>query len=200
MISLVVATTNPDKLREIRHLLAHAPVTPLSLRDFPPMVEPEETGATFSENARIKVLAYAAHTGALTGAEDSGLVVDALGGEPGVRSARFVRPEASYEERFAEIARRLALVPDLPRTARFVCALAVERGGRILYETTGTIEGEIAPAPRGTGGFGYDPLFFYPPYGCTLAEVPEARKLAVAHRGEAFRALAHWVGHAHLSA
>jgi XTP/dITP diphosphohydrolase len=152
MIRLVVATTNPDKLREIRHLLANAPVTPVSLRDFPPVAEPEETGATFPENARIKVLAYAAHTGALTVAEDSGLVVDALGGEPGVRSARFVTPEASYEERFAEIERRLALVPHLPRTARFVCAVAVARGGSVLYETTGTIEGEIAQAPQGTEG------------------------------------------------
>jgi XTP/dITP diphosphohydrolase len=120
-------------------------------------------------------------------------VIDALDGEPGVRSARFLRPDATYPERFAEIFRRLDRVPDRPRTARFICAVAVARDGAVVFETAGTIEGEIARAPRGTAGFGYDPIFYYPPYSSTLAEVTEAEKLRVAHRGEAFRALAKWL-------
>jgi XTP/dITP diphosphohydrolase len=155
--------------------------------------EPEETGETFQENARLKARYYAAHSGMLTVAEDSGLVIDALDGEPGVKSARFLRPDASYPERFAAIFERLARHADRPRTARFVCALTVVDGSRIAFETTGTVEGLIASVPAGTSGFGYDPIFYYPPYGATLAEVDEPRKLAVAHRGQAFRALAKWI-------
>ena len=190
---LLLATTNRDKLREIHELLASAPVELVSLADIPPVAEPEETGTTFAENARLKARYYAAHSGMLTTAEDSGLAIDALHGEPGVRSARFLRPDASYAERFAEIHRRLARVPDAPRSARFVCALAVADGGKMLFETTGVVEGVIATAPRGTAGFGYDPIFYYPPLGCTLAEVDQSRKLAIAHRGVAFRALADWL-------
>ena len=195
MRRLVVATTNPNKLREIRDLLAGAPVELVALDALPPTDEPEETGATFEENARLKALYYeAAHRGCdLIVAEDSGLEIDALGGEPGVHSARFLRPDASYAERFAEILRRLADRPWAPRAARFVCTVAVARAGRVIFETRGVIEGEIAREPRGTGGFGYDPIFFYPPYGCTLAEVTQANKLHVAHRGQAFRALADWL-------
>jgi XTP/dITP diphosphohydrolase len=126
-------------------------------------------------------------------AEDSGLVIDALDGEPGVRSARFLRPDATYPERFAEIFRRLEARPERPRTARFVCALALVRDGKVVYETTGTVEGEIARAARGSAGFGYDPIFYYPPYDSTLAEVTEEEKLRVAHRGQAFRSLARWL-------
>ena len=199
---LLIATTNPDKLREIRQLLAGAPVELMSLRDLPPVLEPEETGATFEENARLKARYDASHAaavaadltvGSYTVAEDSGLVVDALDGEPGVRSARFVRPDASYPERFAEIERRLRAHPERPRTARFVCALAVAQGPEVVFETTGTVEGEIVSAPRGAAGFGYDPIFYFPPYGRTLAEVTAAEKLAVAHRGHAFRALVRWL-------
>jgi XTP/dITP diphosphohydrolase len=188
MRRLLVATTNPHKLREVRDLLADVPVSLLGLDAFPPVEEPEETGQTFEENARLKALYYARamERGTLTVAEDSGLVVDALGGEPGVRSARFVREDASYPERFAEIFRRLAAVPLAPRTARFVCALALVRDGTVVFETTGFVEGEITREPRGQGGFGYDPIFFHPPYGSTLAEVTQASKLHVAHRGQAF--------------
>jgi XTP/dITP diphosphohydrolase len=129
----------------------------------------------------------------LTVAEDSGLVIDALDGEPGVRSARFLRPDASYPERFAAIFERLARHPELPRTARFVCALAVADGDRIDFEAEGIVEGVIADAVAGSHGFGYDPIFYYPPYQATLAEVTEHDKLAVAHRGQAFRALADWI-------
>ena len=197
---LLIATTNRDKLREIQSILAGLQVELLTLADLPAADEPEETGATFAENARLKAVHYAEAAARvikdpelLTVAEDSGLVVDALDGEPGVRSARFLRPEASYAERFDEIYRRLSSGPPAPHTARFICALAAVRGGRVVFETTGIIEGEISPGPRGTRGFGYDPIFLYPPYGQTLAEVNDADKLRVAHRGHAFRSLRAWL-------
>jgi XTP/dITP diphosphohydrolase len=201
MRSLLVATSNPDKVREIRAILADAPVVLRTLGDYPPVPEPPETGATFEENARIKAVAYARALQAslapddLVVAEDSGLVIDALEGLPGVHSARFLGPDAGYPARFAEIARRLAERPDAPRTARFVCALAaVNRGAGLCFDTRGVVEGLVADAPAGTGGFGYDPIFFYPPYGQTLAEVLDEQKRAVAHRGVAFRAFARWLG------
>ena len=200
---LLVATTNPHKLREIRDLLSSVAVELVGLDSIPPIPEPDETGETFEENARLKAVFYdhraeaLRHTEALrcdlTVAEDSGLVIDALDGEPGIRSARFLRPDATYPERFAEIYRRLDATPDRARTARFVCALAVVQSGRVVYETRGVGEGEITRPPRGSGGFGYDPIFFYPPYQCTLAEVSQPSKLHVAHRGQAFRALAEWL-------
>jgi XTP/dITP diphosphohydrolase len=201
MEPLLVATTNPDKLREIRNILGHLPVEIMTLGDLAPVPEPEETGATFSENARLKALYYDAMAqtdrtrarARYTVAEDSGLVIDALDGEPGVHSARFLRPDATYPERFAEIYRRLGKAPVRARSARFVCALATVRGGTVVYEATGTIEGRIADAPSGADGFGYDPVFFYPPYGRTLAEVTADAKLRVAHRGGAFRRLAVWL-------
>ena len=199
---LLIATTNPNKLREIRGLLADEPITLHSLAELPPVAEPEETGATFADNARLKARYYSAHLacadadwapGALTVAEDAGLVIDALDGEPGVRSARFLREDASYSERFAEIYRRLALRPDQPRTGRFVCALVAMRGENIVFETTGVVEGLIGLQPAGSNGFGYDPIFVFPEYGRTLAEVSEDEKLRVAHRGHAFRALGTWL-------
>jgi XTP/dITP diphosphohydrolase len=190
---LLVATTNQDKLREIRALLSDVAIDLLTLRDFPAIDEPEETGTTFAENALLKARYYAAASQIMTVAEDSGLVIDALDGEPGVRSARFIRPDASYPERFDVILQRLADHPERGRAARFLCALAVVEGARVLFETAGRVEGEIAAAPRGDRGFGYDPIFYYPPYRATLAEVTEERKLAVAHRGEAFRQFAHWL-------
>ena len=192
MTRLLVGTTNADKLREIRHMMGNAPITLVGLADLPPMDEPEETGDTFAANARLKARYYAARTGLPTIAEDSGLVIDALGGEPGVRSARFLGPDAPYAARFAEIHRRLAGVP-APHAARFVCAVAVARGDQILWEGEGTIEGEIEAAADGEGGFGYDPIFRYPPFGRTLARATREEKLQVAHRGHAFRALAAWL-------
>jgi XTP/dITP diphosphohydrolase len=188
MTRLLVATTNADKIREIRAMLADAPVALVTLAAWPHVRPPEETGATFEENARAKARYYAAATGELTVAEDSGLEIDALGGAPGVESARYGGSNTSYPEKFSMIYSALSGrgVSDSP--ARFVCALALARGGEILFETRGTVEGRIAPQPRGTGGFGYDPIFFYPPYGQTLAEAGD-RKAAVSHRGAAFRAL-----------
>jgi len=203
-VTLLVATTNADKAREIAHLLKDVPVSLLTLADAPAVSEPIETGETFEANARLKATYYdeaagaplrAANTGTriLTVAEDSGLAIEALDGEPGVYSARFLSPSATYPERFAAIQARLAARPDAPRTARFVCALAVVEHGHVLFETRGTIEGVIAREAKGGAGFGYDPIFEYPPFGRTLAEVSERDKLAVAHRGHAFRALARWL-------
>lgn len=186
---LLVATTNTNKLREIRPVLEGQPIELLTLADFPRVLEPEETGHTFWENARIKALAYAGATGALTAAEDSGLVIDALGGEPGVHSARFLGANAGYADRFAEIFRRLRKVPTRPRSARFVTALAMARGSELLFETTTTIEGVIGERAVGENGFGYDPIFVYLPFGRTTAELSSAEKVAVSHRGRAFRDL-----------
>jgi XTP/dITP diphosphohydrolase len=188
---LLVATTNRNKVREIRALLEGAPVELLTLDAFSAFTAPDETGRTFEENARQKALYYAAITKELTVAEDSGLEIDALGGAPGVESARFAGADTSYPDKFAKLYDALrgkgSASADGP--ARFVCALALAQGDRILFETRGTVEGRIAPEPKGAGGFGYDPIFFYPPYGQTLGEATPAQKSAVSHRGKAFRAL-----------
>jgi XTP/dITP diphosphohydrolase len=184
---LLVATTNPGKLREIFSLLDGVANQLLTVADWPSVTAPDETGATFSENARLKAVHYAAATGLPTVAEDSGLEIDALGGAPGVESARFGGVQSTYPEKFQLIYARLGAKPN-DAAARFVCALALADRGRIVFESSGTVEGTIAPAPRGSGGFGYDPIFYYPPFGCTLAEAGD-RKAEVSHRAQAFRKL-----------
>lgn len=186
---LLVATTNRDKLQEILRLLEGAPVRIVALADLAPIPEPAETGRTFRENARAKAIAYSRASGLVSVAEDSGLEIEALGGEPGVRSARFLGEGCPYPERFAEIYRRLDGRPGVAREARFVTALAMAEGDTILFETETAIDGVIAPAPTGTNGFGYDPIFFYPPFGKTTAEMSMTEKLSVSHRGRAFRDL-----------
>lgn len=186
---LLVATTNAGKIREIRALLDGLPVALVGLDDVPPVEPPEETGVTFAENARLKALSYAAATGLPAVAEDSGLEVDALDGAPGVNSARYGGEDATYPDRFRLIYDGLRGAGVETSPARFVCALALADGPAIVLEARGVVEGRIAPEPSGSGGFGYDPIFFYPPYGCTLADVPASRKSAVSHRGQAFRHL-----------
>ena len=195
---LLVATTNTNKLREIRPLLADLPIELRTLADVGPVPEPDETGTTFWENARVKAFAYARATGLTVVAEDSGLEIDGLDGEPGVHSARFLGPGTSYAERFAEIHRRLGSLPRAGRQARFVTALALVSGARVLFETETWIDGEIATAPAGAHGFGYDPIFFYPPLGRTTAELTLDEKSAVSHRARAFRDLARWIGRSEL--
>jgi XTP/dITP diphosphohydrolase len=192
---LLVASTNPGKIREIREILGGLPLELTTLDQLPPIGAPEETGATFGQNAALKVRAYSAASGLPTVAEDSGLVIDALDGRPGVESARY--PGDTYADKFANLYRELAGRPR-PWTARFVCALAFVatpggEGPPLAFETEATVEGEIAPEPQGTNGFGYDPIFFYRPYGCTLGEVSGERKLSVAHRGKAFRQFRDWL-------
>ena len=192
---LLLATTNANKVREIRGLLAGVPCELITLDAYPAVSAPEETGRTFEENARQKALYYAAVTGELTVAEDSGLEIDALGGAPGVVSARFGGVETSYPQKFVMLYDALrAADPAGGRdgadsAARFVCAVALARGERVVFEARGTVEGRIAREPKGDGGFGYDPIFFYPPFERTLAEVPQAQKSAISHRGAAFRKL-----------
>lgn len=190
--TLLVATTNPGKVREIRKILDGLPFELLTLAEWPNVKAPEEKGNSFAQNARAKALYYANATGELTVAEDSGLEIDAMDGAPGVHSARFGGADSSYPEKFALIyeALRQKSRPDSP--ARFVCALALVREARVLFETRGVVEGRIAPAPKGDGGFGYDPIFYYPPFGKTLAEIDD-RKAEVSHRGQAFRKLAEYL-------
>ena len=198
-MTLLLATTNLNKVREIRPLLAPIRIDLLTLADVPPIPEPTESAATFWENAREKALSYAAASELLVVAEDSGLEVAALGRDPGVHSARFLGPQVSYAERFAEIYRRLASSPGRPRDARFATALAAARGPEILFETEAWIDGQIAPAPAGEHGFGYDPIFFYPPLKKTTGELTLEEKSAVSHRARAFRDFARWLGTRHQS-
>ena len=198
MRSIIVATRNPGKLREIRQILSGLCVKVDGLDEFAEIDEPEENGATFAENARDKAMHYARGTGRWSLADDSGLVVDALGGKPGVRSARYAAdacpPDAArWQIDAANNARLLAElegVADERRTARFVCHLALADARRVLIETSDTIEGRIARRPRGTNGFGYDPLFIANQTGCTTAELPPEKKNEISHRGKAVRRFA----------
>jgi XTP/dITP diphosphohydrolase len=186
---LLVATTNPNKIREIRGILTDIDVELIGLDAYPTVAEPEETGTSFAENARAKAVSYSVRLGVVAVAEDSGFVVDALGGDPGIHSARYGGVKTTYPEKFALLYERLRQRQALDSPARFVCALAVARGERILFEARGTIEGRIAESPRGALGFGYDPMFFYPPLGRTLAELTDNEKAMISHRGNAFRQL-----------
>ena len=188
MRELLIATTNPGKLREIQSILHGVRISLTTLADFPNIAAPAETGTTFSENARQKAFYYARTTGRPTLAEDSGFEVNALGGEPGILSARYLREDASYDERFADIYRRVRENAASDSGARFVCALAVVNGADVLFEMRATVEGKLADTPAGSNGFGYDPIFFYPSYGKTFGEISDEEKTAVSHRGQAIRA------------
>lgn len=191
MSTLVVATTNPGKLREIAAILDGVPVALRTLADCPAVGEPEETGSTFAENARLKARYYAAALGLPCVADDSGLEIDALGGAPGVHSARW--EGSDYAVKFARIRERLRAQGLTTSEARFVCRVAVAVGDRVVFESEGIVEGRIAETARGDHGFGYDPIFYYPPLGRTLGEVPRDEKAGVSHRGAAFRALRVWL-------
>jgi XTP/dITP diphosphohydrolase len=192
-MTLVIATTNPGKLREITAILDGVPVDVRTLADFPPIAEPEETGATFAANARLKALYYAGITGLPCAADDSGIEIAALDNAPGVHSARWEGHD--YAVKFARIRERLQAQGLATSAARFVCRVALADRGRVIFESEGIIDGEIAPEPRGTHGFGYDPIFFYPPFKRTLGEVPRDEKAAVSHRGQAFAALRTYLLH-----
>jgi XTP/dITP diphosphohydrolase len=192
---ILVATTNPGKVRELRALLGDE-VEWTSLADLPGIEEVEEDGTTFAENARKKAMGYAQATGLWTLADDSGLVVDALGGAPGVNSARFSGARAQGADRKVLDRRNMEKLLSLlqgvsteKRTARFVCCLCLASPKEVLIETTGALEGLIAKEPTGTGGFGYDPVFLVPQFGTTVAELGDQEKNAISHRGNAMRKL-----------
>ncbi len=189
MLEVLVATGNPGKLREIREITAGLPLRWRALAEFPHVPEAVEDGDTFAENARRKARHYSRATGLWTLADDSGLEVDALGGAPGVHSARYAGLPRDDRANNRKLIAALAGVPAARRTARFRCAIALADGEHILLETDGRVEGRIIDEPRGANGFGYDPHFLVPELGRTMAELPSAEKNARSHRGAALRAM-----------
>ncbi|HET9222317.1 MAG TPA: XTP/dITP diphosphatase [Roseiflexaceae bacterium] len=198
MTILLIATTNQNKLREYAGIFAGLPFDLRSLRDVGIDDDVEETGATFAENAQLKAEFYAARSGLLALADDSGLEVAALGGEPGVFSHRYAGPGASDADRNALLLEKLMDVPFHARLARFVCVIALARPTGPVELVEGVLPGVIELAPRGTNGFGYDPLFYVLDENMTLAELPAERKNQISHRALAARnareVLERWVG------
>ena len=184
MSCLVVATKNPGKLREIREILG-SEVSVTSLADFPGVGDIVEDGTTFEANAEKKALAVAFHTGHVSLADDSGLEVDALNGAPGVYSARFAGEKATDEQNNRKLLRLLEETPPEKRTARFRCVIAIGVPDGSVQTAEGRAEGLILCSPRGTGGFGYDPLFLVPGIRRTFAELPPEEKNRLSHRGKA---------------
>ena len=189
MSVLLLASQNPGKLGEMRVLVDGLPFRVVGPREIGIANAPDETGASFLENATIKALAYARASGLLTVADDSGLSVDALDGGPGLYSSRFGGEGASDLERNRLLLEMLRGVPRERRGARFTSALAVAKDAAVLFQAQESVVGEIAEEMRGASGFGYDPLFFYPPFGKTFGEVPREEKDRVSHRGKAFARL-----------
>lgn len=193
MTELLVATTNPGKFAEVQAFLAKLPLRITSLKSLTNPPEVVENGRTFEENALKKARTLAEYSGLLTLADDSGLEVDALGGEPGIYSARYAGAEGDDERNNQKLLGELTGVVEEQRTARFVCALALcapQSQGMNEWVVRQTCEGRIAFAPSGSYGFGYDPLFFYPPFGKTLGEIERDAKATVSHRGKALMKLA----------
>lgn len=186
---LLLATGNPGKVREIRRALEGLPLGIVGLSDVLTVPPPAERGRTFSANARTKALYYARRWKGPVMAEDSGLEIDALGGAPGVRSARFSAPRPSDEKNIRKVLRLLQGLPAARRKARFVCVMVLVEGGRVVGEFRGQVEGRIAAEPRGQSGFGYDPIFYYPPFKKTFAELAPGAKNEISHRGRAVREL-----------
>jgi XTP/dITP diphosphohydrolase len=186
---LLLASQNPGKLAEMKDLVARLPFRVLGPRELDMTEAPDETGTTFLENAILKARYYAGRSARLTVADDSGLSVDALDGGPGLFSSRFGGEGASDGDRNRLLLQKLQGVPRDRRTARFTSAVAVAQGSDVLFTVQETAEGLIADEPRGGNGFGYDPLFFYPPFGRTFGECPREEKDRVSHRGKAFARL-----------
>ena len=195
---ILLATRNPGKIREIRQVLADLLVEVLTLDDQGHIPEPVENGNTFADNAAAKAMYYARATGRWCLADDSGLEVDALGGRPGIHSARYAAdqcPTNAHRNTIdlannAKLLKELKRIADSGRTARFVCELALADGQKVLIEAHGVLEGHIARVPAGSNGFGYDPLFFVPELGCTTAQLSPEEKNRISHRGKAVRRFA----------
>ena len=189
-MTLYCATTNAGKLREFR-LALEASFDVQSVPGLAAIAAPDETGDTFEHNAVEKALYYSAYAPGPVFTDDSGLEVDALDGAPGVFSARYAGPAATDEANNQLLLERMHGVAD--RTARFVCVIALAREGRLLKTFRGAVEGILTDAARGSNGFGYDPLFFYPPFGCTFGQAPLAEKMKVSHRSRALGAMKDWL-------
>ena len=186
---LLIATRNPGKVREVESLLGAYPLRLLNLAEFPATRDVEETGTTFAENAAIKARAYAAQTGCWTLADDSGLEVDALGGAPGVYSARYGGTGLSDAARIERLLEALSNTSDTERRARFISVIAIaDTKGNIAELFTGSCEGRIAHEPRGSGGFGYDPVFVPEGYEKSFGELPSEIKQSISHRARALKA------------
>ncbi|HZO57962.1 MAG TPA: RdgB/HAM1 family non-canonical purine NTP pyrophosphatase [Bryobacteraceae bacterium] len=187
---LYCATSNPGKLREFQ-LAAERLAGPQLQVEIVPGLDalepPQETGTTFAENAALKAIHYSLPAPGPVFADDSGLAVDALGGAPGVYSARYAGPAATDADNNSLLLKRMRGLAN--RKARFVCVIALAERGKLIETFTGVVEGELLEAPRGAGGFGYDPLFYFPPFACTLAEATPEQKLLVSHRGQALKQL-----------
>ena len=189
MTKIIFATGNKDKMKEIRMILSDLDVEILSMKEAGISVDIEENGTTFEENALIKAKAVAAYTDAIVLADDSGLEIDYLNKEPGVYSARYMGEDTSYHIKNASLIERLNGVPDEKRTARFVCAVAAAFPDGSVKTVRGTMEGRIGYEEKGENGFGYDPIFYLPEYGCTSAELSGEEKNKISHRGKALRAI-----------
>jgi XTP/dITP diphosphohydrolase len=187
---LYCATTNPGKLREFQRALP-APFEVRRMPGFAGIAAPEETGSTFEENAAQKALYYSKRCDDFLFVDDSGLEADALGGEPGVYSARYAGPQATDQDNNRLLIERMSGKTD--RTARFVCVVALARRGELIKSFRGEVQGELLREPRGANGFGYDPLFYYVPFGCSFGEIAAERKMQVSHRGKALRAMADYL-------
>ena len=186
---LLLGSSNPGKLQEMRELLAGIPYRVVAPADVGLRGAPAETGTPFMENAVLKARLYADESGLLAVADDSGLSVDALGGGPGLYSSRFGGEDATDGDRNRLLLERLRGLPPERRGARFTSAVAAVRDGRVLFQVEESVEGRIAEEPRGPNGFGYDPIFFYPPFGKTFGEVGGPHKDRVSHRGKSFARL-----------
>ena len=187
MTEIIFATGNKDKMREIREIMADCDVHIVSMKEAGIRVDMVEDGTTFEENAKIKARAVAAHTDAIVLADDSGLEIDYLNKEPGIYSARYAGTNTSYDIKNSLLLSRMKGVPDKQRTARFVCAVAAVFPNGDKEVVRGTMEGCIGYEIAGANGFGYDPIFFLPEYGCTSAELAPEKKNELSHRGEALR-------------
>ena len=182
---LLLGTTSAHKLAELREIFDGLPVQLVTPRDIGLDLDPDETGATLEENSRIKAEAFAQASGLPALADDSGLEVDALRGAPGVHSKRYAGPDATDADRIALLLRNVSGVPDSQRGARFRCVMTLATPDAVVGAVQGTCEGRIGHEPRGQNGFGYDPIFFFPDRGRTMAELPSEEKNAISHRGRA---------------
>ncbi len=188
-MKIIMATSNKDKVNEIRQMLAGTDIEIVSLKEAGVSIDIDENGSSFDENAAIKANAVRDMTGQMAISDDSGLVIDYLNGAPGIYSSRFMGEDTPYSEKNAAILEKLQGVPDEQRSARFVCSMAIAYPDGHTQTVQGIMEGRIAHEIAGEGGFGYDPIFYLPEKGCTSAQLTAAEKNAISHRGKALEKL-----------